>query len=66
MATTTPDPLRAVASVNPLIYEVDGLRTLMLRDAVTAYGLPLDFAILIAVLAGLVTVAARRYPRMAI
>ena len=61
-----PDWLRLVATGNPLTYEVDGLRELMLQDSSAVFGLPLDFAVLAAFFAVLVVIAARMYPRMAV
>lgn len=40
--------LRAVSQVNPLTYEVDAPRDLMLINGVTQYGLLTDFGVLIA------------------
>jgi ABC-2 type transport system permease protein len=60
-----PGWLRAVASLNPLTYEVDALRALMLTGGASIFGLPLDLAILLATSAVLVAIAARLYPRMA-
>jgi len=59
-----PDWLRAVSHVNPLTYEVDALRSLMLKGGTSDYGLALDFAILIATTIVLVAIAARVYRRM--
>lgn len=59
-----PDWLKAVAHVNPLTYQVDALRSLMLKGATSEYGLALDFAILIATTAVLTAIAARLYPRL--
>jgi ABC-2 type transport system permease protein len=56
--------LKAAAAFNPLTYEVDGLRALMLRNGTTVFGLANDFAALLAVTALLVAIAARMYPRM--
>ena len=53
-----------ISHVNPLTYEVDILRTLMLTKGASDYGLPLDFAILVAATAVLVAIAARMYRRM--
>ncbi len=61
-----PDWLRIVARFNPLTYEVDGLRALMLREGASLFGLAGDFLILVLILAALVAIAARLYPRMAI
>ena len=60
-----PDWLRAVAALNPLTYEVDALRALMLQDGTSVLGLPLDFGVLAATAAVLIAIAARMYPRMA-
>jgi ABC-2 type transport system permease protein len=51
--------------VNPLTYEVDALRALMLTNAVSEFGLPLDFAALLATGAVLTAIAARLYGHMA-
>ncbi len=57
--------LQTVSRLNPLTYEVDALRTLMLKSGASVYGLPFDFAVLIATGLVLVAIAARLYPRMA-
>jgi ABC-2 type transport system permease protein len=56
--------LNVISHANPLTYEVDILRTLMLTAGASDYGLPLDFAILAAATAVLVAIAARMYRRM--
>jgi ABC-2 type transport system permease protein len=56
--------LRAVSRANPLTYEVDALRALMLTRGVSGYGLAVDFGVLLAAGAVLVAVAARMYGRM--
>jgi ABC-2 type transport system permease protein len=56
--------LRAVARLNPLTYEVDALRALMLRDGASVFGFGIDFAVLAGVFALLVVIAARLYGRM--
>ena len=56
--------LRALANANPLTYEVDALRALMIRGAASVFGLPTDFAILTAAFAILLGIAARLYGRM--
>jgi ABC-2 type transport system permease protein len=60
-----PPWLRAVALWNPLTYEVDALRTLMLYGQKSTYGLGVDFAVLAGVTALLIFVAGRLYPRVA-
>lgn len=59
-----PDWLKAVSRCNPLTYQVDALRTLMLVDGQSKFGLGLDLAVLAAITAGLILIAARLYPRM--
>ncbi len=56
--------LKAAAALNPLTYEVDGLRLLMLRNGTSTFGLAHDFTALLAVTALLIAIAARMYPRM--
>ena len=56
--------LNVISHVNPLTYEVDILRALMLTKGASDYGLPLDFGILAGVTAVLVAIAARMYRRM--
>jgi ABC-2 type transport system permease protein len=59
-----PGWLRAVSSANPLTYEVDALRALMLQGSASEYGLMADFAILAVFTAVFIVVAARMYPRL--
>jgi ABC-2 type transport system permease protein len=56
--------LRAVSHVNPLTYEVDALRALMLASVASDYGLMLDFGILFGTSVMLIAIAARMYARM--
>ena len=56
--------LRGVAHANPLTYEVDGLRTLMLSGGASALGLRVDFAVLALTLAVLVLIGGWMYPRL--
>jgi ABC-2 type transport system permease protein len=57
--------LKTIAMINPLTYEVDGLRMLMLRTTVHPAALVLDFSVLLAGTTILLIVAAKLYPRMA-
>lgn len=59
-----PPWLQAIARLNPLSYEVDGLRALMLVRGVSQFGLGLDYAVLTAVTVALVAIATRLYPRL--
>jgi ABC-2 type transport system permease protein len=60
-----PSWLRTIALGNPLTYEVDALRTLMLSGQTSSYGLGVDFAVLTGVTALLIVIAGRLYPRIA-
>jgi ABC-2 type transport system permease protein len=57
--------LQVVARINPLSYEVDALRALMLAAGSSVNGLGLDFAVMLVVTVALVFIAARLYPRLA-
>lgn len=57
--------LRTIAIINPLSYQVDGLRMLMLRVPVNPTTIILDFAVMLASSTVLLIIAARLYPRMA-
>jgi ABC-2 type transport system permease protein len=59
-----PGWLSTISHANPLTYEVDALRALMLVHGASDYGLPVDFAVLAAVSALLTAIAARMYGRM--
>lgn len=59
-----PDWLKWVAHVNPLSYEVDGLRALMLAGGQSTFGLPADFLVLVLVLGVLVVIGGLMYPRL--
>ena len=56
--------LQIVSRLNPLTYEVDALRGLMLPTTVSRIGIPTDCAVLVASFVALVAIAARLYPRM--
>jgi len=57
-----PGWLQAVSQVNPLTYEVDALRALMVQGGTSSTGLGLDFAVLFISTAILVLIASRLYP----
>lgn len=59
-----PGWLQRVAAYNPLTYQVDALRHLMIVNAPTAFGLLQDFAVQGIALTILAVVAARLYPRI--
>jgi ABC-2 type transport system permease protein len=60
-----PDWLKAVAHVNPLTYEVDALRALMIQGGVSQFGFGGDLAVLVLTLVTLTTISARLYPNLA-
>ena len=60
-----PGWLRVLARVNPLSYLVDGLRATMLQSGVSHFGLAVDAAVEVGLLACLVLIAARLYPQLA-
>ncbi len=61
-----PEWLKWIAHGNPLTYEVDGLRALMLEGGSSSLGLGLDFAVLAATLLLVVALAGRMYPRIVV
>ncbi len=60
-----PPWLQDVSHANPLTYQVDALRRLMLAGGTSAYGLGADLVILLAATALLIAVASRLYPTIA-
>jgi ABC-2 type transport system permease protein len=60
-----PGWIKVIAGANPLTYEVDGLRMLMLPTVVNAAGLVRDFSVLVVISVVLLAIATRLYPRMA-
>jgi ABC-2 type transport system permease protein len=54
--------LRAVSRVNPLSYQVDALRTLMIVGGSSVFGIGRDFLMLLAAFAVVVVVATKLYP----
>jgi ABC-2 type transport system permease protein len=61
-----PSWLQAVSSINPLTYEVDALRSLMVIEGASVYGIVVDLAALLVATALLVIVAAKLYPRVVV
>ena len=57
-----PHWLQIVAHVNPLTYEVDALRALMIRGGESVFGLGLDLGVLAVATVVLVAIGARLYP----
>lgn len=61
-----PGWLQFISHINPLTYEVDALRALMLRQATSLYGVGVDISILVAATALLVFIGGKLYPRVVI
>jgi ABC-2 type transport system permease protein len=57
-----PGWLKVIAHGNPLTYEVDALRALMLSGGTSSFGLALDFGVLALVTTVMVIIAGRLYP----
>jgi ABC-2 type transport system permease protein len=57
-----PSWLQVIARVNPLTYEVDALRALMLSSGTSVYGLVPDFGVLLASMIILVGIGGQLYP----
>jgi len=62
--TIMPHWLQIASRLNPLTYQVDALRALMLPGFTITYGVGMDVVILVVVVAVLVMVAERLYPRL--
>ncbi len=60
-----PDWLKVVAQINPLTYEVDALRGMMLVGGTTIHGILTDFVALIVSTIVLVAIGAKLYPTLA-
>jgi ABC-2 type transport system permease protein len=61
-----PGWLRVIARINPLTYEVDALRALMIKDWPSGIGIGMDFIVLVGVTVLLVIIGARLYPRVVV
>jgi len=56
--------LQAVSNVNPLTYQTDALRALMITGGVSTFGLMIDIFALLGGIVVLVAIAAKLYPRV--
>jgi ABC-2 type transport system permease protein len=61
-----PNWLQLISRINPLTYEVDALRAMMLTSGTSVYGLGTDLGILVLATAILVSIGAWVYPNVAI
>jgi ABC-2 type transport system permease protein len=60
-----PSWLQVIAHVNPLTYQVDALRALMVEGGTATFSIPLDLGVLAFALVVLLVIAGRLYPRLA-
>jgi ABC-2 type transport system permease protein len=61
-----PGWLQVISRINPLTYEVDALRAMMLSGSASTYGIGLDLLVMFAATAVLVTIGTLLYPRVVI
>jgi ABC-2 type transport system permease protein len=59
-----PGWLRTISVVNPLTYQVDALRDLMIQGGASMFGLRVDFAAQLLAFAVLVAIATKLYPKI--
>jgi ABC-2 type transport system permease protein len=59
-----PSWLQLISHLNPLTYQVDALRGVMLTNGPSIYGFAVDCAILLLTLIGLTFICGRLYPRV--
>jgi ABC-2 type transport system permease protein len=59
-----PTWLRNLSVINPLSYQVDAIRTLMINGGHSVFGLGLDFGMQALVLVLLLGIATKLYPRI--
>ncbi len=61
-----PGWLQAISQFNPLTYQVDALRALMIQGGSSVYGVGFDFLVLLGGMVVLVAIAAKLYPRVVV
>jgi ABC-2 type transport system permease protein len=59
-----PGWMQTVSHINPLTYQVDGLRALMIKGGTTDFGFITDYGVLVIVFFLLVLIAERMYPKL--
>ncbi len=59
-----PGWLRVISAINPLTYQVDALRALMIQGGTSVHGLGIDFAVLAGFLVLFVAIGSRLYPSL--
>ena len=61
-----PGWLQGISHGNPLTYQVDALRSLMLAGGTSSYGIGFDFLVLTAACVAMIAIASRLYPKLVI
>lgn len=56
--------MQVISRINPLSYEVDALRALMIKDGTSSFGIGVDFCVMITITFLLIMIGARLYPRV--
>lgn len=59
-----PEWLQTVSNLNPMSYQVDALRFLMIRNEISQFGLATDFGVTFAIVIVLLAIAAPMYPKI--
>ncbi len=59
-----PSWLRSISRMNPLTYQIDAIRSAMIVGGQSIFGLGVDFVVLLAILAILITIATKLYPNI--
>jgi ABC-2 type transport system permease protein len=62
--TLMPTWLRHLSTINPLSYQVDALRHLMIKGEISQFGLPIDFIVTILIFVALTAIATVIYPKI--
>lgn len=62
--TNMPGWVRAIAKANPLSYQVDALRALMVQGGESIFGIGIDLGVLLLIFVGLVLITAALYPNV--
>lgn len=59
-----PEWLQIVSKLNPMTYQVDAIRTFMIENEISHFGLATDFGVTFAILVVLLLIAAPMYPKI--
>jgi ABC-2 type transport system permease protein len=59
-----PSWLRSISKMNPLTYQIDAIRSAMIVGGQSIFGLGVDFAVMLAILVLLISIATKLYPNI--